>query len=132
MLPSSDLLFSFFNRVIKSLLLGFKSNDENDKKQIAKDGRSIASQENRESSVGVVVSEMLREHYCHMSDCTSVLDRSLCGLREELARPVLPCAAQRRALQLCYTTHTLEPLNCQHLVTQLKECARKYALQEHQ
>lgn len=130
-MPSTEHVFYFFNRILKCFLLGFKSNETNCKSNSVT--KTVFTEDNEECSACTFneIGALLSDHYCVMCECLSTLDSMLDRVSVAVERPVLPCAAQRAALQLCYSANATQPLKCEHLVTALMECARNHATSIH-
>ncbi|CAB3219777.1 unnamed protein product [Arctia plantaginis] len=125
------MYFIFLTEFSNVFLLGFKSNETNcNTNPVAK---LVSDEDNEKCSACTLdeIGELLSDHYCIMCECLSTLDSMLDRVSVAVERPVLPCAAQRTALQLCYTSNATQPLKCQHLVTALMECARNHAGSTH-
>lgn len=129
MLPS-EYLFSFFTRQISNLyqLFSCKCNEGNAK--TIKVSKKILE---RSSGAGVhddflcEISEMVSASYREMRAWAAAVDGLLDHVSDE-CRPPAPCGEQRRALEHCLHTHTQQPLDCYHLVTEFMQCARDCAL----
>uniref|UniRef100_A0A2A4JSI0 CHCH domain-containing protein n=1 Tax=Heliothis virescens TaxID=7102 RepID=A0A2A4JSI0_HELVI len=127
MVPPSENIFSLFFRQNNRC----KCHEQDTKVQVSKKvfRRSFGS-----SADDYVVREtaaIVRSHYEELGECSATLGRLVDALSCQLPPPEPHCAQLRRALLDCYGARTNQPLDCNHLVKALMQCAREHALNQH-